>query len=175
MSNRTSLLEVKYSLAYLWLIWIIVQIHFVLLISRQGKVRLTKWYSPYSQKERTKVLDISYFWLFLSQHEILISECRPYENGICFFVTQSSAIVYSWWSYVVVLQFYQHLSSQRWIQNYWFCVFCFSSMNWWLELAIDNKGVKIAFVGLVDRRSNFYQFYVNSFDMHCYDLYFAGC
>ncbi|RVX10558.1 AP-1 complex subunit sigma-2 [Vitis vinifera] len=31
------------------------QIHFVLLISRQGKVRLTKWYSPYSQKERTKV------------------------------------------------------------------------------------------------------------------------
>ncbi|KAL6493327.1 hypothetical protein OROGR_033086 [Orobanche gracilis] len=29
-------------------------IHFVLLISRQGKVRLTKWYSPYSQKERTK-------------------------------------------------------------------------------------------------------------------------
>ncbi|GFZ09638.1 associated protein 19 [Actinidia rufa] len=30
------------------------QIHFVLLISRQGKVRLTKWYSPYSQKERTK-------------------------------------------------------------------------------------------------------------------------
>ncbi|KAK3009675.1 hypothetical protein RJ639_013664, partial [Escallonia herrerae] len=31
-------------------------IHFVLLISRQGKVRLTKWYSPYSQKERTKVL-----------------------------------------------------------------------------------------------------------------------
>ncbi|CAM6022113.1 unnamed protein product [Sphagnum balticum] len=33
-----------------------VQIHFVLLISRQGKVRLTKWYSPYSQKERTKVI-----------------------------------------------------------------------------------------------------------------------
>ncbi|CAK9207575.1 unnamed protein product [Sphagnum troendelagicum] len=33
-----------------------VRIHFVLLISRQGKVRLTKWYSPYSQKERTKVI-----------------------------------------------------------------------------------------------------------------------
>jgi len=32
-----------------------VQIHFVLLISRQGKVRLAKWYSPYTQKERTKV------------------------------------------------------------------------------------------------------------------------
>ncbi|KAL0366538.1 UNVERIFIED_CONTAM: AP-1 complex subunit sigma-2 [Sesamum radiatum] len=32
------------------------QIHFVLLISRQGKVRLTKWYSPYTQKERTKVI-----------------------------------------------------------------------------------------------------------------------
>ncbi|XP_043708075.1 AP-1 complex subunit sigma-2-like [Telopea speciosissima] len=31
-------------------------IHFVLLISRQGKVRLTKWYSLYSQKERSKVL-----------------------------------------------------------------------------------------------------------------------
>ncbi|XP_031393456.1 AP-1 complex subunit sigma-2 [Punica granatum] len=31
-------------------------IHFVVLISRQGKVRLTKWYSPYSQKERTKVI-----------------------------------------------------------------------------------------------------------------------
>lgn len=31
-------------------------IHFVLLISRQGKVRLTKWDSPYSQKERTKVI-----------------------------------------------------------------------------------------------------------------------
>ncbi|KAE8686831.1 AP-1 complex subunit sigma-2 [Hibiscus syriacus] len=29
-------------------------IHFVLLISRQGKVRLTKWYSTYSKKERTK-------------------------------------------------------------------------------------------------------------------------
>ncbi|CAI0377112.1 unnamed protein product, partial [Linum tenue] len=33
-----------------------LQIHFVLLISRQGKVRLTKWYSPYSQKERSKVI-----------------------------------------------------------------------------------------------------------------------
>ncbi|KAF1864203.1 hypothetical protein Lal_00048768 [Lupinus albus] len=32
------------------------EIHFVLLISRQGKVRLTKWYSPYSQKERSKVI-----------------------------------------------------------------------------------------------------------------------
>ncbi|KAM1243810.1 hypothetical protein ACFX2G_036020 [Malus domestica] len=31
-------------------------IQFVLLISRQGKVRLTKWYSPYTQKERSKVL-----------------------------------------------------------------------------------------------------------------------
>nr|KAJ0201647.1 hypothetical protein LSAT_V11C600304910 [Lactuca sativa] len=33
-----------------------LQIHFVLLLSRQGKVRLTKWYSPYSQKERSKVI-----------------------------------------------------------------------------------------------------------------------
>ncbi|KAJ7960423.1 AP complex subunit sigma [Quillaja saponaria] len=31
-------------------------IHFVLLISRQGKVRLTKWYSAYSHKERSKVI-----------------------------------------------------------------------------------------------------------------------
>ncbi|XP_022989479.1 AP-1 complex subunit sigma-1 isoform X1 [Cucurbita pepo subsp. pepo] len=37
-------------------------IHFVLLISRQGKVRLTKWYSPYSQKERSKdLLDLPYY------------------------------------------------------------------------------------------------------------------
>ncbi|GKB26867.1 AP-1 complex subunit sigma-1 [Tanacetum coccineum] len=33
-----------------------LKIHFVLLISRQGKVRLTKWYSPYTQKERSKVI-----------------------------------------------------------------------------------------------------------------------
>ncbi|GLT74535.1 hypothetical protein SLA2020_463240 [Shorea laevis] len=33
-----------------------MKIHFVLLVSRQGKVRLAKWYSPYSQKERTKVI-----------------------------------------------------------------------------------------------------------------------
>ena len=48
-------------------------------------------------------------------------------------------------------------------------------MDRWLELALDGKGVKIAFVGLVDGRSNFCQCYVNSFDMHCYDLYCAGC
>ncbi|KAK9043873.1 hypothetical protein V6N11_072197 [Hibiscus sabdariffa] len=36
--------------------WKLETIHFVLLISRQGKVRLTKLYSPYSQKERTKVI-----------------------------------------------------------------------------------------------------------------------
>ncbi|KAK4528145.1 hypothetical protein GAYE_SCF51G6079 [Galdieria yellowstonensis] len=29
--------------------------HFLLLISRQGKVRLAKWLEPYSQKERTKI------------------------------------------------------------------------------------------------------------------------
>ncbi|KAI3707281.1 hypothetical protein L6452_25665 [Arctium lappa] len=34
----------------------LIFIHFVLVISRQGKVRLTKWYSPYSQKERSKVI-----------------------------------------------------------------------------------------------------------------------
>ncbi|CAL9108437.1 unnamed protein product [Musa acuminata var. zebrina] len=31
-------------------------IHFVILISRQGNVRLTKWYSPYQQKERSTVI-----------------------------------------------------------------------------------------------------------------------
>ncbi|GCA62497.1 adaptor protein complex, sigma subunit [Kipferlia bialata] len=31
-------------------------IDFVLLINRQGKVRLTKWYAPYSEKERTKAI-----------------------------------------------------------------------------------------------------------------------
>ncbi|CAN0838444.1 AP-1 complex subunit sigma-2 [Linum grandiflorum] len=31
-------------------------IHFVCLISRQGKVRLTKWYSTYSQKDRSKAI-----------------------------------------------------------------------------------------------------------------------
>ncbi|KAK9944457.1 hypothetical protein M0R45_010025 [Rubus argutus] len=35
---------------------VIAMIQFVLLISRQGKVRLTKYYSPYTQKERSKVL-----------------------------------------------------------------------------------------------------------------------
>jgi hypothetical protein len=46
------------------------QINFVLLISRQGKVRLTKWYSPYTQKERTKV---SILYCFLS-HSLF---CMP--------------------------------------------------------------------------------------------------
>uniref|UniRef100_A0A0D9W0L1 AP complex subunit sigma n=1 Tax=Leersia perrieri TaxID=77586 RepID=A0A0D9W0L1_9ORYZ len=37
--------------------WVpLLNIHFVLLISRQGKVRLTKWYNPYPQKERAKVI-----------------------------------------------------------------------------------------------------------------------
>jgi len=31
-------------------------INFVLLISRQGKTRLTKWYSPYSTKEKTRII-----------------------------------------------------------------------------------------------------------------------
>jgi len=32
------------------------QIHFLILMSRQGKVRLAKWYSTYSQKERAKTI-----------------------------------------------------------------------------------------------------------------------
>ncbi|WZZ70407.1 hypothetical protein YC2023_081777 [Brassica napus] len=39
-----------------WVGVLYFQIHFVLLVSRQGKVRLTKWYSPYTQKERSKVI-----------------------------------------------------------------------------------------------------------------------
>ncbi|KAL9656282.1 hypothetical protein ABK040_007895 [Willaertia magna] len=31
-------------------------IHFLLLISRQSKVRLAKWYSTYSQKERGRIV-----------------------------------------------------------------------------------------------------------------------
>ncbi len=33
-----------------------VQIHFVLLVSRQGKCRLTKWYSPYPSKDKKKIV-----------------------------------------------------------------------------------------------------------------------
>lgn len=33
-----------------------VQIRFVLLLSRQGKVRLSKWYTTCTQKERAKVI-----------------------------------------------------------------------------------------------------------------------
>ena len=40
-----------------------VQIRFVLLLSRQGKVRLAKWYSTYTQKERAKVSVGSYLRL----------------------------------------------------------------------------------------------------------------
>lgn len=32
------------------------QIRFLLLISRQGKVRLTKWYSPYAQKDKARIM-----------------------------------------------------------------------------------------------------------------------
>jgi len=30
--------------------------HFLLLISRQGKTRLTKWYTPYTQKQKNKII-----------------------------------------------------------------------------------------------------------------------
>lgn len=33
-----------------------MQIHFVLLVSRQGKCRLTKWYSPYPSKDKKKIV-----------------------------------------------------------------------------------------------------------------------
>ncbi|GJR56658.1 F-box associated domain containing protein [Tanacetum coccineum] len=46
-------------------------IHFVLLISRQGKVRLTKWYSPYTQKERSKVCELDLIFNFHKAYYIL--------------------------------------------------------------------------------------------------------
>lgn len=33
-----------------------VQIHFFMLLNKQGKVRLSKWYSTYNQKQRTKTI-----------------------------------------------------------------------------------------------------------------------
>jgi len=32
-----------------------LQIKFLLLISRQGKTRLSKWYKPYTQKQQAKI------------------------------------------------------------------------------------------------------------------------
>ncbi len=34
----------------------LAQIHFFILMSRQGKVRLAKWYSTYNMKERARVV-----------------------------------------------------------------------------------------------------------------------
>ena len=34
----------------------LVQIKFVLLLSRQGKVRLSKWYTTMTQKDRAKII-----------------------------------------------------------------------------------------------------------------------
>jgi len=31
-------------------------VHFLLLVSRQGKARLTKWYEPYTTKEKTRIV-----------------------------------------------------------------------------------------------------------------------
>eukprot|EP01103_Thecamoeba_quadrilineata_P009695 TRINITY_DN19516_c0_g1_i1.p1 TRINITY_DN19516_c0_g1~~TRINITY_DN19516_c0_g1_i1.p1 ORF type:complete len:156 (-),score=14.67 TRINITY_DN19516_c0_g1_i1:88-555(-) len=31
-------------------------IHFLLLLNRQGKARLAKWYSPYTQKEKARII-----------------------------------------------------------------------------------------------------------------------
>ncbi|MED6183064.1 hypothetical protein PIB30_034610 [Stylosanthes scabra] len=38
---------------------------------RQGKVRLTKWYSPYSQKERSKVCELDLIFNFHKAYFIL--------------------------------------------------------------------------------------------------------
>lgn len=34
---------------------VLVQMHFFLLMNKQGKVRLAKWFSTYPQKERTRI------------------------------------------------------------------------------------------------------------------------
>ncbi|PRQ19470.1 putative adaptor protein complex, sigma subunit [Rosa chinensis] len=46
-------------------------IHFVILVSRQGKVRLTKWFSTYSQKERSKVCELDLIFNFHKAYYIL--------------------------------------------------------------------------------------------------------
>jgi len=42
-------------------------IHFLLLISRHGKVRLSKWFSSYSQKDRVQI-----------QKEVELCSSRPW-------------------------------------------------------------------------------------------------
>ena len=39
-----------------FLYFFVFMFHYVLLISRQGKVRLTKWYSPYNSKEKSRIV-----------------------------------------------------------------------------------------------------------------------
>jgi len=51
------------------------QIHFLILFRRQGKVRLTKWYSPYSQKERTKGSENPQFKIFHSSFKFQHQDC----------------------------------------------------------------------------------------------------
>lgn len=59
-------------------------VRFVLLLSRQGKVRLSKWYTTYNQKERAKIIrDITPLVLgralklcnFLDYQDIKVSLC----------------------------------------------------------------------------------------------------
>jgi len=54
--------------------------HFVFLISRQGKTRLTKWYSPFSQKEKTRyVKEISQYVLNRPQKLCNFIEWKDYK------------------------------------------------------------------------------------------------
>jgi hypothetical protein len=65
----------------------------VLLISRQGKVRLTKWYSPYTQKERSKVtnnLSLIHFIYFLPPLFYMYT-CND-SDGHCMLITPHSMI-----------------------------------------------------------------------------------
>ena len=63
-------------------------IHFVLLISRQGKVRLTKWYSPYSAKEKARaVREVSGAVLSRQQKQCNFLEYKDkkiiYKRSVC--------------------------------------------------------------------------------------------
>ena len=63
---------------------IVQAVKFVLLLSRQGKVRLSKWYTTYTQKDRAKIIrDITPLVLgralklcnFLDYQDIKVSPC----------------------------------------------------------------------------------------------------
>ena len=58
-------------------------VQFVLLLSRQGKVRLSKWYSTYTQKERAKVCLPLAGWHNLACHYTTVTNYRGAGNQRC--------------------------------------------------------------------------------------------